>query len=372
MTNLSEEDFYLIALNTVEGIGAIRANILLEKFTTSKQLFEANRSQISSGTRSIPDKILNQILTKSTLTSAEKEVEFCFKNEIDIISIYNQDYPPRLKSMDDRPLVLYKKGNMHPRIKKTIAIVGTRKSTDYGHRFLDGLFQELTQIQDIAVISGLAYGIDYKAHQLAIDYKIPTIAVMGLSLDKIYPAAHTNLAKTILKQEGAWVTETSSQDIATQGVFPRRNRIIAGLSDALLVVETDIKGGAVITAHLANDYNREVFALPGRYSDTQSRGCNNLIKNNLAQMVNSPFDIIEQMGWGENTNKKVSLAIEIDFEGPISQKKCLEIIRMNPKIELERLMVETKFSHSVLVESLLELEIEGLISVLPGNKYELV
>jgi DNA processing protein len=372
MTNLSEEDFYLIALNTVEGIGAIRANLLLDKFTNSKQVFEANRSQISSGTRSIPDKVLNQILTKSTLISAEKEVEFCLKNQIDIISIHNQQYPSRLRFMEDRPLVLYKKGNIHPKIKKTIAIVGTRKSTDYGHRFLDNFFQELTEIKDIAVISGLAYGIDYKAHQLSIDHNIPTIAVMGLALDKIYPAAHTNLAKNILKHDGGWLTETSTHDIATQGVFPRRNRIIAGLSDALLIVETDMKGGAVITAHLANDYNREVFALPGRLNDPQSRGCNNLIKNNLAQIVNSPYDIIEQMGWEEKTNKKISLAIELDFEGPTSQKKCLELIRMNPKIELERLMLETKYSHSELVESLLELELGGLIVALPGNKYELI
>jgi DNA processing protein len=180
------------------------------------------------------------------------------------------------------------------------------------------------------------------------------------------------LENAILNQDGGWLTETTSQDIATQGVFPRRNRIIAGLSDALLVVETDIKGGAVITAHLANDYNREVFALPGRINDPQSRGCNNLIKNNLAHIVNTPYDIIEQMAWGEKTNKNISKAIEIDFEGSSAQKKCLEIIRMYPKIELEKLMFETKFNHSMLVECLLELELEGMIVTLPGNKYELV
>lgn len=372
MTNISEEDFYLLALNTVEGIGAIRANLLLNKFSNGKQIFEASSRQIKSGTQSIPEKILNQILTKSTLKSAENEIDFCLKNRIEIISLTNPNYPARLRHMEDKPLILYKKGNIHPQIKKSIAIVGTRKSTEYGHRFLESLFKELKEIKNIAVISGLALGIDYKAHQLALDMGVPTIAVMGLSLDKIYPSTNTNLAKSILNHDGGWLTETSSQDKATQGVFPRRNRIIAGLSDALLVVETDTKGGSVITAHLANDYNKEVFALPGRYSDPQSRGCNELIKKNLAQIVNSPSDIIDQMNWGEESNKKLPKAIEIDFEGSKIQKTCLEIIRVNPKIELERLMIESKLSHNQLVEILLELELEGWIMALPGNKYEII
>jgi len=372
MTTLSEEEFYLLALNSVEGIGAIRANLLLNKFETSKNIFEINSKEIKSNKQSIPEKIIDQILSKTTLKNAEEEINFCQKNNIDIVTIHSKEYPSRLKFMEDRPLILFKKGNIYPNIKKTIAIVGTRKSTEYGHKFLENFFAELASVQDLAVISGLAHGIDYKGHSLSIEHKIPTIAVMGLALNKIYPSQNTNLAKNILKENGGWLTETNSTDKTTQGVFPRRNRIIAGLSDVLFVVETDVKGGSVITAHLANEYSKEVFALPGRITDAQSRGCNDLIQKNLAQIVNSPSDIIDFMNWQSASNKKISKAIEIDFEGSANQKKVLDLIRVHPKIELEKISNDSQIPHSQLVEILLELELEGWIHTLPGNKYELI
>jgi DNA processing protein len=372
MNELTEEDFYILALTTIEGIGALRAQQLLVRHQSAKNIFQLNQKVLKPSIQGFPDKIIQKILSKDALKDAEDEILFCNKNGIKIISLQNSNYPARLKALEDRPSIIYTKGEIFPQIQKTIAIVGTRRSTDYGHRFLDQFFQELKSVPNILVVSGLAHGIDHRAHSLALEHNIPTIGVMGIALDKIYPTANYNLAKNILKSGGGWMTETSSKDKTSQGVFPRRNRIIAGLADAVLVVETDIKGGSVITAHMANDYGKDVYALPGRISDAQSRGCNDLIQKNLARIIHQPSDIIEEMNWIKKTNKKIPKGIEIDFEGSANQKKILDLIRIHPRIDLERLTLESNLSHSILVEILLELELENYISTLPGNKYELI
>lgn len=372
MEGLTEEEYYLLALGSIEGIGAIRANSLLQKFQTAKAVFDAPKAAFYQGKSTIlPVKIIQDILSKSSFQRADEEMKFCKKNDIDIRTIYSKEYPARLRTMEDRPLLIYKRGNIHPHTQKTLAIVGTRKSTEYGHKFLESLFQNLKELNNIAVISGLAIGIDYKAHQLALEHNIPTIGVMGLALDRIYPSGNNNLAKSILSANGGWLTETSSRDKITQGVFPRRNRIIAGMSDAILVVETDVEGGAVITAQFGNEYNKEVYALPGRINDPQSRGCNELIYNNLASIVSSPNTIIDSMNWESSATMKKPKVIEIDFEGSEHEKKVLDTIRKFPKIELEKLSTEADLPHSKLVEVLLGLELDNWIVALPGNKYEL-
>ena len=366
------EEFYLLALQSIDGLGPIKSNLLLSGFTKASEIFQTSPKELRTRWKGLGEKVIQQIIDMSSFQKAEKELEFCSKNGIDIVSTQSENYPARLKHLPDKPLVLFKKGNIFPKIKKTLAIVGTRKSTDYGHRYLERFFDELKELKDICVISGLALGIDQKAHSLSVKHNIPTLAVMGLGLGTIYPSQNTNLAKEILSKGGGWMTETSSQDKTAQGVFPRRNRLIAGLCDALLVIETDIKGGSVITAQLANDYNKDVFALPGRFSDAQSKGCNNLIQKNIASLVNLPTDLIETMSWNTSSNKKTPQSIEIDFEGSAAQKKILETIRVHPQIELENLLAKTELEHSQLVENVLELELEGLISTLPGNKYELI
>lgn len=369
---IEQEEYYLLALHFIKGLGPIKANSLLAHFGSSKQIFAADKKELSSLPTPIHRKIAEQIMAKSSFEMVEKEMDFCHKNDIQIVSILDSDYPARLKALEDKPIILFKKRNIFPAQKRVLSIVGTRKSTEYGHRFLEQLFDELNGIKDLCVVSGLALGIDQKAHQLSIKNHIPTLAVMGLGLDKIYPAQNTNLANHILKENGGWMTETSSQDKISQGVFPRRNRLIAGLCDALLVVETDVKGGSVITAQLANEYDRDIFALPGRVSDAQSRGCNELIKNNLAVLVNTPQDLIESMNWYGNSNKHIPKTIEIDFVGSAMEKKIIDLIRQQPKIEFEKLIVQSNIEHSQLVETLLNLELEGIIHALPGNKYEIL
>ena len=369
---ISEEDFHLMALQVIDGLGPIKANLLLKAFDHPQEIFSASRKELKTKCPSIHEDILKQILDKLTFNAVETELKFCEKHKIEVITYHNENYPVRLHLLEDKPLVLYKRGDIFPKIKRSLAIVGTRKSTEYGHKFLDQLFEELKGIKNLAVVSGLALGIDQKAHALSIKNNIPTLAVMGLSLDKIYPAQNTNLAKSILEAEGGWISETSSQSKTSQGVFPRRNRLIAGLCDGLIVVETDVKGGSVITALLANDYGKDVFAVPGRISDAQSRGCNDLIKKNLATLVNTPKDLIEAMSWDTHTNKKIPKTLELDFEGTSMQKNVLDVIRRTPKIELEKLLFQSQLEHGQLVETLLELELQGMINTLPGNKYELI
>jgi DNA processing protein len=370
--NIQTEEFYLLALQSIEGLGAIKSNILLQHYKSASDIFNLSKKDLTDIGNGIGKPIVDQIVDKSSFIKAEKEYKFCQKNNIEIISSINPLYPARLKHLPDKPHIIFKKGEIYPLIKKSLAIVGTRKSTEYGHRFLDNLFEELKTVKDLCIVSGLALGVDQKAHSLSVKHKIPTLGVMGLALDKIYPTQNYNLAQSMLKEGGGWLTETSSQDKTVQGLFPKRNRLIAGLCDAILVVETDIKGGSVITAHLANDYERDIFALPGRTTDAQSRGCNDLIQKNIATMVNSPTDIIDYMSWNTITNKKVNKAIEIDFEGTSNQKKVIECIRVSPRIEFEKLLIDTGFEHGVLVEILLILELDGMINTLPGNKYELI
>jgi DNA processing protein len=370
--NLQNEEFHLLALQSIEGLGAIKSNILLQHYKSAEAIFKLTMQDLLAIGNGISKSIIEQIIDKSSFAKAENEYKFCQKNQIDIISSINPLYPARLKHLADKPHIIFKKGEIFPLVKKSLAIVGTRKSTDYGHRFLENLFEELKAVKDLSIVSGLALGVDQKAHSLSVKHKIPTIGVMGIALDKIYPTQNYNLAQSMLKEGGGWMTETSSQDKLVQGLFPKRNRLIAGMCDAILVVETDLKGGSVITAHLANDYERDIFALPGRTTDAQSRGCNDLIQKNIATMVNSPTDIIEFMSWNTKTNKNVPKAMEIDFEGTANQKKVIESIRKSPRIEFEKLLIETNLEHGPLVEILLGLELDEMINTLPGNKYELI
>jgi DNA processing protein len=218
----------------------------------------------------------------------------------------------------------------------------------------------------------LAQGIDSKAHWASIKYEIPTVAVMAISLGQIYPAINKRLSEKILEKNGGWITETSSQETASAGLFPRRNRIIAALSDATFVVETNLKGGSIITAKLANEYHRDVFALPGRYNDNFSKGSNALIQNNQAVLVNSPEDIINYMNWGEKSLRKINPNIEIPFEGSTYQKKVLELIRNTPQINIERLNIEMQNEIGSLAEALVNLELSGYIRSKAGNQYEIV
>jgi DNA processing protein len=370
--HISEEDFHLMALQAIDGLGPIKANLLLKAFEQPQDVFLASRKDLRTKCPMIHEDIIKQIIDKLTFNEVETELKFCEKHKVEVITYYNENYPVRLHLLEDKPLVLFKRGNILPKIKRSLAIVGTRKSTEYGHKFLEQLFDELKEIKNLITVSGLALGIDQKAHALSVKNNIPTLAVMGLSLDKIYPSQNTNLANSILEAEGGWISETSSQSKTSQGVFPRRNRLIAGLCDGLIAVETDIKGGSVITALLANDYGKDVFAVPGRISDAQSRGCNDLIKKNLASLVNTPKDLIEAMSWDTHTNKKIPKTLELDFEGTSMQKNVLDVIRKTPKIELEKLLFQSQLEHGQLVETLLQLELQGMINTLPGNKYELI
>jgi DNA processing protein len=363
--------FHLLALSLIEGIGNVKINQLLSHFKSAENVFQASKTDFYE-VKGFNISLIEAILSKSTFQQAEEEINFCLQHHLEIITYQDERYPLRLLSLEDRPLILFTKGNIHGKIKKALSIVGTRKSTEYGNKFLEILFDELKTQKDLVTISGLALGVDTKAHGHSIKANIPTLAVMAFPLNKIYPTTNQKLAIEIIEHEGGWITESVSREKMVQGLFPRRNRIIAALCDALLVVETDIKGGSIITANIANDYHKDVYALPGRYQDPHSRGCNYLIKNRKAEMILSVDDFIEDLGWKKSSNKKLNPNLQIEFEGNDEQKFILDIIRRNPGIDVDMLSFQSKKSTSQLAESLIVLELEGIIRTLPGKKYEIV
>jgi DNA processing protein len=371
MIDKNNEHFNLLGLSFLDGIGIIKANQLLDYFGSATAIFDSKAIDLATS-QILNKKQIQQVLSKETLKFAEIEFEFCDKNKIEILSPLSDEYPKRLNVLEDKPIILFKKGNIHPKVTKSIAIVGTRKSSEYGGRFIELFLEKLKDVPDVITVSGLAQGIDSKAHWASIKYEIPTVAVMAISLGQIYPAINKRLSEQILEKNGGWITETSSQETASAGLFPRRNRVIAALSDATFVVETNIKGGSIITAKLANEYHRDVFALPGRYNDNFSKGSNALIQNNQAILVNSPEDIINYMNWGEKSLRKINPNIEIPFEGSLYQKKVLELIRNTPQINIERLNIEMQNENGSLAEALVNLELNGYIRSKAGNQYEIV
>jgi len=365
------DHFYLLALSLIEGIGNVKINQLLAHFKTVERIFEASKTDFYE-IKGFNMSLIEAILSKSSFPRAEEEINFCLQHHLQIITYKDELYPQRLLSLEDRPLILFAKGNVHGKAKKALSIVGTRKSTEYGNRFLETLFEELKSQKDLVTISGLALGVDTKAHSHSVKANIPTLGVMAFPLNKIYPPTNQKLAKEIIEHDGGWITESVSSEKMVQGLFPRRNRIIAALCDALLVVETDIKGGSIITANIANDYNRDVYALPGRYQDAHSRGCNYLIKQRKAEMILSVDDFIEDLGWKKGSNKKLNQNLQIEFDGNDEQKYILDIIRRNPGIDVDTLSIQSKKSTSQLAESLIVLELDGIIRTLPGKKYEII
>ncbi|HEX5667961.1 MAG TPA: DNA-processing protein DprA, partial [Chitinophagaceae bacterium] len=268
------ELLYFIALTQVPQIGSVHSKILLEKFGTAGEVFRAKRSLLEKidGIGAIRAKNISNF---KDLRKAEKELAFIEKYRINPLMFHQDEYPKRLKQCADPPVILFYKGNADLNAEKIISIVGTRKQTDYG-RFLVEHYLEAWKDQEILIISGLAYGIDQIAHRNSLRFGLSTVGVLANGLDTIYPSSHTSLARDMILN-GGLITEFLSGTKPDKQNFPRRNRIVAGMSDAVLVVETDIKGGSMITAEIAGGYNREIFAIPGRVHDRKSAGCNCLI-----------------------------------------------------------------------------------------------
>ena len=305
-----------------------------------------------------------------SLRQAEKEVDFIIKNDICAISYDDDNYPANLADCIDAPVILFKKGNANLNSDKILAVVGTRRSTKYGEELCERLVADFKeQCPDAVIISGLAYGIDVSAHKASLNNNISTVGVLAHGLDRIYPDSHYHIARQMINN-GALLSEYISGTTPEKGNFLARNRIIAGIANATLIVESSEKGGAMVTAGIASSYCRDLFAFPGRISDSRSKGCNNLIRDNKAALVTSGSDIIRMMNWADETlvqNKQLT----IDFDLSDEEKAIFDILEKKGSLHITQLSVDLDISVIRLNSVLLDMEFQNIVKSMPGAMYRL-
>ncbi len=363
---------YRIAITLIDGVGNNIAKNLIAYLGNEEAVFKESRKNLSK-IPGIGEVLARKISNnKSALERAEKELEFLQKNNIYSLYYADKNYPFRLKECPDAPLVLFSKSSINLNDSKFVSVVGTRNITSYGKDICRDFVRTLASVPNLVVISGLAYGVDICAHKTAIEYHIPTIGVIAHGLDMIYPAMHRNTAAKMLKNGGI-VTEYLSKTNPDRQNFVQRNRIIAGMSDAVVVVESAQKGGALITADLGNDYNRDVFAFPGRINDKWSKGCNSLVKTNRANLIETPDDFLKLMNWDDIKEQKKSVQTQLFTELTKDELAIYTFIRKYPDgIHVNELAVETAISYSKLSSLLLEMEFKALVKCMPGGIYRSV
>lgn len=355
---------YLMALTYIPGIGPMNQRRIL-KTVEPEELWSLSEKELKEIFRGRKE-IISYFQSDELLKLAQKELEFCSQNQINILEIQSSGYPEKLKNCSDSPLILFKKGNYLLQDKLQIGIVGTRKMTAYGKKFIEELIENLTG-QKIGFVSGLAYGCDIEAHRNCIRHHIPNVAVLAHGLNRISPSSHKKESREIV-ENGALLTEYSSFHNAEPINFVLRNRIIAGLCDAVIVVESDKKGGALATAQYANSYNREVFAVPGRVEDKFSLGCNELIQSNQAVMIRNAGDLLNYFNLKSNPKPiQTELFIELDPD----EKLIYEFLKKNGRQQIDFLSSTLEIPIFRLNSILLNLELKGVIQAFSGKFYGL-
>lgn len=366
---LSEELVYLLALSKVDNVGCIRARMLVDHFGSAKTLFE-EVGNIRSKSIPVNSKVLYALQSKTTLRSAEAEMTYADKNGISIINYKDDRFPVRLKHQMDAPFLLYYKGNADLNAHRIISIVGSRKITEYGKSLVHNFISSLAG-QDMLVVSGLAYGVDSAAHSECVQYNIPTIGILGHGLDQIYPSSNKALAKQMI-EHGGLLSEFGINTRPDREHFPMRNRIIAGMCDALIVVETGITGGSMITAEIANSYNKDVFAFPGRTADEMSRGCNKLIKENKAGLIENATDLMQALNWNNNINLNKSVQKQMFPDLNIEEQSILNEFSIYKELSIDHFHKLGSLKPSKIASSLISLEFKGVLKELPGKMYKIL
>jgi len=361
----TQQDLYKLALGFIPNIGAVSAKNLISYCGGIEAVFEAKKTQLKAAP-GIGDKRADDIISGSSqaLKKAEAELKRLQGRNIELIFYLDENYPKKLNNYIDSPLLLYAKGNMKLDVPRTVAIVGTRKITQYGIMECEKL---VTGLKDYGctIISGLAYGVDSVAHRKSVELNVPTIGVLGHGMNQLYPAANRELAAKMLKN-GGMLTEYALETKPDKENFPKRNRVIAGLADVVIIIESARSGGSMITAEYANNYNKDVFAVPGRSGDTMSEGCNLLIKSHRAHLCDTVDDIAYIMRWDKETQgTQMELVLDLEPE----EKLLIDLIKENPNIGLDTLHYKTKKPLGQITSLLLNLEFKGLVKPLPGKKY---
>lgn len=367
---------FQLALTEVPQVGNVHAKQLVQHFGSAEAIFKASLSTLEK-IEGIGTIRARNIKFFNSFNKSEEEISQLEKYSIIPLFINDKNYPQRLLNCYDSPALLFYKGTASLNASKMVAIIGTRSNTDYGRKITEELVRGLASL-NVVVISGLAFGIDAIAHKAALRNAIPTVAVVAHGLSHLYPPEHVHLAKDIVKHSGGLLTEHRLDVKPDKHFFPVRNRIVAGICDATIVIETGIKGGSMITADLANGYNKDVFAFPGKTTDVKSAGCNHLVKTNKAILLTDAAQLVEIMGWQEKTqnsndknqinqNKQRQLFIELAKE----ERIIVDIINERQTANIDEINFKSGLTPSAVAATLLNLELRGVIMSLPGKLYKL-
>lgn len=367
---MDETLVYKIGISLIHKIGSVTAKKLIA-YTGSPEAVFKEKPQTLEKIPGIGSLLAKAIAKNSVLPKAEKELELIQKHNIEVLFYLDKSFPKKLLQCEDSPIVLYKMGNGDLNNQKVLSFVGTRNATNYGKEMTEKLISGLkSRGHQVQIISGLAYGIDVCAHKVALKEEMETVAVLGHGLSNLYPATHRAIAKKII-EKGCLLTEFGFEQKPEPPFFVKRNRIVAGLADATIVIESGIKGGALITADIANSYNRDVFAVPGNIGNTYSQGCNRLIKSNKAALLENVEDLEYILGWDVDTKPKtIQKEIFVELEG--NDKIIFDILSEHKELPFDQLFLLSKLPVSSISSTLLNLEFSGLIKSLPGKVYKIL
>lgn len=356
-----------IALTLTPQIGCVAAKTLAQHFGNANDIFKAKKSTLARIDGIGPVRA-DSIKAFNNFSACDAEIAFIEKHDIQPLFLTDEGYPKRLLNCYDSPTLLFYKGSANLNSSHTAAVIGTRSNSDYGKHCVAELMSALAA-HDVLIASGLAFGIDTLAHRESLKHQLTTVGVLAHGLQTIYPPENRKLAKQMLEEGGGLLTEFMSGTQPDKHHFPTRNRIVAGMADVTIVVETDIKGGSMITAELANNYNRDVLAYPGKATDDKSRGCNHLIKTNKAALVTSGQDVLEFMNWlpaKEKPKVQRSLFIELSAE----EKVIFDLLNGTDGLHIDELNFRSQLSSSAVASALLTLELQGVVASLPGKMYK--
>jgi DNA processing protein len=360
---------YQLALTITPNIGCVVAKNLAEQFETAADIFKAKETTLSK-LEGIGTVRAKSIKSFNDFAICEDEIKFIEKHHIQPLFLTDAAYPKRLLQCYDAPTLLFYKGEADLNVSRSISIIGTRNSTEYGKSFTEKFIADLAA-ENISIISGLAFGIDTIAHRAALKNNLSTIAALAHGLDTIYPPENKGMAKQMAEEAGGLITEFWSGTKPDKHNFPIRNRLVAGMTDATVVIETDIKGGSMITATLANNYNKDVFAVPGKTTDAKSKGCNLLIRQNKAALITSAEDFLEQMNWLAVPEKKKRIQRQLFIELSPEEKIIHDILNVADQIHIDELNIKSGLNSSAAAGALLSLELQGIVISMPGKLYKL-
>lgn len=359
--------YYQVALTMIPELGPVRAKSLIEYFGDAATIFKAKKKELAA-VEGIGELRARYLKEWNAFNEVEEEIAFTEKHHIRTLFITDKEYPQRLLHCYDPPTLLYYRGTAGLNHGRIISIIGTRNHTEYGKQVTEQLIGSLSSEQ-VLIVSGLAFGIDALAHKSSLHHCLPTVGVLAHGMDTIYPSQHTTLAKDMLLN-GGLLTEFRKSQKPDKHNFPKRNRIVAGMSDATIVIETAIKGGSMITAELAHNYNRDVFAVPGKITDNKSSGCLKLIRQNKAMLLTGADQLLEVMGWQQKKKQPVKQK-ELFIELSEDEKIIVSLLRQKETMAIDDLYYKSGLSSSRVAAAILNLELQNVISSLPGKVYAL-